>query len=153
MRLGSSPSAALPRLGSVFKRPVGRPEAVPAEFDGNALLKRQLRRPGAAALDLCYVAAGSLMSTEAGSLIGNFTGESDFLDQREVVAGAPKIYGQLVQLLTPYTRVIKEGEPAAMATPAEPVADATSALIAAAAPAVAVPRPAARIRKADAGAK
>jgi myo-inositol-1(or 4)-monophosphatase len=83
-----------------------------------------LRRPGAAALDLCYVAAGwydgffetglspwdvaagSLMVTEAGGLIGNFTGESDFIYQREVVAATPKVYGQLVQLLTPFTRVI-----------------------------------------------
>src|SRR5207245_7038422 len=87
-----------------------------------------LRRPGAAALDLCYVAAGyydgffetglnawdvaagSLMITEAGGLIGNFTGEADFLYQREVVAGNPKIYGQLVQTLSPYTRVIKADE-------------------------------------------
>jgi len=86
-----------------------------------------LRRPGAAALDLCYVAAGyydgffetglnpwdaaagSLMITEAGGLVGNFTGESDFLYQREIVAGNPKVYGQMVQILAPYTRVIKEG--------------------------------------------
>jgi len=82
-----------------------------------------MRRPGAAALDLCYVAAGwydgffetglspwdvaagSLLVTEAGGLIGNFTGEADFLHQREVVAGNPKIYGQLVQLLAPLTEV------------------------------------------------
>lgn len=83
-----------------------------------------LRRPGAAALDLCYVAAGwydgffetglspwdvaagSLMVTEAGGLIGNFTGEADFLYQREVVAATPKVYGQLVSLLAPHTRVL-----------------------------------------------
>src|SRR4029453_11759727 len=83
-----------------------------------------MRRPGAAALDLCYVAAGwydgffetglspwdvaagSLLVTEAGGLVGNFTGDADFLHQREVVAGNPKIYAQLVQLLAPYTRVI-----------------------------------------------
>ena len=82
-----------------------------------------MRRPGAAALDLCYVAAGwydgffetglspwdvaagSLMVTEAGGLVGNFTGEADFLHRREVVAGCPKIYGQLVQMLAPYTGV------------------------------------------------
>jgi myo-inositol-1(or 4)-monophosphatase len=81
-----------------------------------------VRRPGPAALDLCYVAAGwydgffetglnpwdvaagSLMITEAGGLIGDFTGESKFLHQREVVAGNPKIYGQLVHLLAPFTR-------------------------------------------------
>ena len=82
-----------------------------------------IRRPGAAALDLCYVAAGwydgffetglspwdvaagSLLVTEAGGLVGNFTGDADFLHQREVVAGAPKIYGQMVTILTPYTTV------------------------------------------------
>jgi myo-inositol-1(or 4)-monophosphatase len=84
-----------------------------------------VRRPGAAALDLCYVAAGwydaffetglspwdvaagSLMVTEAGGLVGNFTGESEFLHQREVVAGSPKIYGQLVQMLAPHTNVAR----------------------------------------------
>ena len=82
-----------------------------------------VRRPGAAALDLCYVAAGwydaffetglspwdvaagSLIVTEAGGLVGNFTGEAEFLHQREVVAGSPKIYGQLVQMLAPHTNV------------------------------------------------
>jgi len=81
-----------------------------------------LRRPGAAALDLAYVAAGftdgffetglniwdvaagSLLVTEAGGLIGNFTGEPEFLDQRECLAGAPRIYGQLVPLLAKYSK-------------------------------------------------
>jgi myo-inositol-1(or 4)-monophosphatase len=84
-----------------------------------------VRRPGAAALDLCYVAAGwydaffetglspwdvaagSLIVTEAGGLVGNFTGEAEFLHQREVVAGSPKIYGQLVQMLAPHTNVAR----------------------------------------------
>src|SRR5262245_61621678 len=107
------------RKGDNFKRYVKMFEEVMQQCAG-------LRRPGAAALDLCYVAAGwydgffetglspwdiaagSLMITEAGGLIGNFTGEADYLHQREVVAGTPKIYGQLVQMLSPYTRVIKE---------------------------------------------
>jgi myo-inositol-1(or 4)-monophosphatase len=92
-----------------------------------------VRRPGAAALDLCYVAAGwydgffetglwpwdvaagSLLVTEAGGLVGNFTGEADFLHRREVVAGCPKIYGQLVQMLAPHTSVApaRDGAPAA----------------------------------------
>ncbi len=98
-----------------------------------------LRRPGAAALDLCYVAAGyydaffetglnpwdvaagSLIITEAGGLIGNFTGESDFMNQREVLAGSPKIYGQLVPILAPYSRVIK-AEEEAVAAEAKPSA-------------------------------
>jgi len=81
-----------------------------------------LRRPGAAALDLAYVAAGyvdgffetglqpwdvaagSLLVTEAGGLIGNFTGEPDFMDQKECLAGNPRVYGQLVNLLRKYSR-------------------------------------------------
>ena len=58
-------------------------------------------RPGSTSWD---VAAGSLLVTEAGGLIGNFTGESDFLEQRECLAGAPKIYGQLVPLLAKYSK-------------------------------------------------
>ncbi len=97
-------------------------------FEAVTLACAGLRRPGAAALDLCYVAAGwydgffetglqpwdmaagTLMITEAGGLVGNFTGESDFLYQRELVAGNPKVYGQLVTLLAPFTRVIKGDE-------------------------------------------
>lgn len=104
------------RKGDNFKRYLQMFEAVMQSCAG-------LRRPGAAALDLCYVAAGyydgffetglspwdiaagSLMVTEAGGLIGNFTGDADFLFQREVVAGNPKIYGQLVQMLAPYSRI------------------------------------------------
>ena len=87
-----------------------------------------LRRPGAAALDLAYVAAGftegffetglspwdvaagSLLVTEAGGLIGNFTGEPDFLEQRECVAGNPKIYGQLVAILHKYSKFASVAE-------------------------------------------
>ena len=89
-----------------------------------------LRRPGAAALDLAYVAAGfteaffetglspwdvaagSLLVTEAGGLVGNFTGEPDFLEQREVLAGAPRIYGQLVPILHKYSKFAGAGEKA-----------------------------------------
>ena len=64
------------------------------------------------------MAAGSLIITEAGGLVGNFTGEADYLYQREVVAGNPKIYGQLVQLLSPYTRTGANDEAAPPARPA-----------------------------------
>ncbi|MCW7537593.1 inositol monophosphatase [Aquabacterium sp. A7-Y] len=130
-----------------------------------------LRRPGAAALDLCYVAAGyydgffetglnpwdvaagSLMITEAGGLIGNFTGEADFLYQREVVAGTPRIYGQLVQMLAPFSRVIKEDDDGKAEKPQQP--DATSIVVgeAAAAAAPARKKGPVRIRKAEAEGK
>jgi myo-inositol-1(or 4)-monophosphatase len=81
-----------------------------------------LRRPGAAALDLANVAAGrldgffeqgihawdvaagSLIITEAGGLVGNYTGESNFLHENEIVAGNPKVYAQMIKILDQYTR-------------------------------------------------
>ena len=89
-----------------------------------------VRRPGAAALDLAYVAAGfsdgffeanlqpwdvaagSLLVTEAGGLIGNFTGEADFMDHGECVAGNPRIYGQLVTTLGKYSKFAGAGDKA-----------------------------------------
>jgi myo-inositol-1(or 4)-monophosphatase len=151
------------RKGDNFKRYVKMFEEVMQQCAG-------LRRPGAAALDLCYVAAGwydgffetglspwdiaagSLMITEAGGLIGNFTGEADYLYQREVVAGNPKVYGQLVQLLAPYTRVIKGDETAgdgAPVAPAEPTPEsALAAAVAAPEPAPPAKKGPVRVRKA-----
>jgi myo-inositol-1(or 4)-monophosphatase len=113
-----------------------------------------LRRPGAAALDLAYVAAGftdgffetglqpwdvaagSLLVTEAGGLIGNFSGEANFLEQKECLAGNPKIYAQLVSIIGKYSKFASAGEKAevrtrlrknqvgAAAANSEPVADA-----------------------------
>jgi len=148
------------RKGDNFKRYVKMFEEVMQHCAG-------LRRPGAAALDLCYVAAGwydgffetglspwdiaagSLMVTEAGGLIGNFTGEADFLYQREVVAGNPKVYGQLVQLLAPYTRVIKSDDDAPTAAAEAPLTP--EAALAATAPAAnAAKKGPVRVRKAAA---
>jgi myo-inositol-1(or 4)-monophosphatase len=159
------------RRGDNFKRYVKMFEEVMQHCAG-------LRRPGAAALDLCYVAAGyydgffetglspwdvaagSLLVTEAGGLIGNFTGESDFLYQREIVAGNPKVYGQLVQILAPYTKVIDDAAAGAAGTAAAAPAaagapagtDATAAFVAAAsgAPPAAPERKAVRVRRASA---
>ena len=79
-----------------------------------------LRRPGAAALDLAYVAAGcydgffevglnpwdvaagSLLVLEAGGLIGDLSGEGDYLRGGQVIAAAPKIFAQMVQALSPF---------------------------------------------------
>ncbi|VVD85893.1 inositol monophosphatase [Pandoraea pneumonica] len=89
-----------------------------------------IRRPGAAALDLAYVAAGrmdgffeqglnpwdmaagSLLVSEAGGLVGNYTGESDFLFEGEILAGNPKIYAQMVKLLEGYSRTKRVAAPA-----------------------------------------
>lgn len=79
-----------------------------------------LRRPGAAAIDLAYVAAGrydaffelglmpwdaaagSLLITEAGGFVGNFQGDSDYLFAENIVAGSPKVFAQMVNLLSSY---------------------------------------------------
>ena len=115
-----------------------------------------LRRPGAAALDLAYVAAGftdgffetglrpwdvaagSLLITEAGGLVGNLSGDSDFLEQHECMAANPRVYGQLVSVLGKYSKFASAGEkatvraavaelahsePKASAAAAEPVTD------------------------------
>ncbi len=104
-----------------------------------------MRRTGAAALDLCYVAAGyydgffetglsawdvaagSLIITEAGGLVGNFTGDADYLYQREVVAGNPKVYAQLVAILAPHTGM-NEAQPPSPTTNPGPAATPESAL-------------------------
>jgi myo-inositol-1(or 4)-monophosphatase len=88
------------------------------------------------------------MITEAGGLIGNFTGESDFLYPCEVVAATPTVYGQLVQILTPDTRVLKEPEAGDVPPSADRAARVVDAL--AAAPSSAPKKTALRVRRHDA---
>ncbi len=89
-----------------------------------------VRRPGAAALDLAYVAAGftdgffesnlkpwdvaagSLLIQEAGGLVGNFSGEADFLENGECMAATPRIYAQMATLLGKYSQFASAGEKA-----------------------------------------
>jgi myo-inositol-1(or 4)-monophosphatase len=103
-----------------------------------------LRRSGSAALDLAYVAAGysdgffepglqpwdvaagSLMVTEAGGLVGNFSGDADFLEQEECMAGTPRIYGQMVGILGKYSKFASAGEKATVRQAAQ--ASATEAV-------------------------
>jgi myo-inositol-1(or 4)-monophosphatase len=76
-----------------------------------------VRRPGAAALDLAYVAcgrydgffelglapwdvaAGALLVAEAGGLIGDFRGEPNHLFGPEVVAASPRVFGAMLPVL------------------------------------------------------
>ena len=75
-----------------------------------------IRRPGAAALDLAYVAAGrldgfwefglhlwdiaagSLLVREAGGLISELQGKDDYLESGNVIAGSPKVHDALKKL-------------------------------------------------------
>jgi len=76
-----------------------------------------IRRPGSAALDLAYVAAGRfdgfwemnlqpwdmaagiLLVREAGGLLSGFKGDSDYLDTGNIVCGAPKVFKPLLQIV------------------------------------------------------
>jgi myo-inositol-1(or 4)-monophosphatase len=78
-----------------------------------------LRRPGSAALDLAYVAAGrldgfwemglapwdmaagSLLVQEAGGLITDLHGKDDWLTSGDLVCGTPKVFTPLLQTLMP----------------------------------------------------
>jgi myo-inositol-1(or 4)-monophosphatase len=81
-----------------------------------------IRRPGAAALDLAYVAAGrldafweiglrswdmaagALLIREAGGLIANLRGNEGFLDSGNVVAGTPKVFAEMLHVIAPHLR-------------------------------------------------
>jgi myo-inositol-1(or 4)-monophosphatase len=78
-----------------------------------------VRRPGAAALDLAYVAAGrvdafweiglsawdtaagTLLIQEAGGRTGTLTG-AEYRQGGHIVAGTPKVYAPLLELIAPY---------------------------------------------------
>jgi myo-inositol-1(or 4)-monophosphatase len=78
-----------------------------------------VRRPGSAALDLAYVAAGrvdgfweiglspwdtaagTLLIQEAGGRIGTLTG-AEYRQGGHVIAGTPKVYAALLELLAPH---------------------------------------------------
>lgn len=79
-----------------------------------------IRRPGSAALDLAYVAAGRLdgfwelklnpwdmaagvlLIQEAGGIVGDFTGGHKFMQSGNVVAGNPKVFAAIVKKLRPH---------------------------------------------------
>jgi myo-inositol-1(or 4)-monophosphatase len=79
-----------------------------------------IRTAGAAALDLANVAAGrcdgfyekglkpwdiaagALLVTEAGGIVGEFSGESAYLHKGDVIAAGPKVFAQMVSLLVPF---------------------------------------------------
>ena len=85
-----------------------------------------VRRAGAASLDLAYVAAGRLdafwefglspwdiaagvlLVTEAGGLVGDLEGNESYMETGNILAGTPKVFGQALQLISPHlTRLLK----------------------------------------------
>jgi myo-inositol-1(or 4)-monophosphatase len=87
---------------------------------------RDIRRFGAAAIDLCFVAcgrldayfeeflhpwdlvAGGIIATEAGAVITNFSGQQ--MEPREVLASTPGIHNDLVALLISASADLAEPE-------------------------------------------
>jgi myo-inositol-1(or 4)-monophosphatase len=79
-----------------------------------------LRRPGAASLDLAYVAAGRydgfweaglkrwdmaagvLLIQESGGLVTDFDGGENYMATGNVIGGNPKIFSQLLQVIQPH---------------------------------------------------
>lgn len=79
-----------------------------------------IRRPGSAALDLAYVAAGwvdgffeinlstwdiaagGLLVQEAGGIVGDFEGNESWLQTGNIVAANPKVFAQMLQTLHPH---------------------------------------------------
>lgn len=75
------------------------------------------RRPGAASLDLAYVAcgrydgfwefglapwdmaAGALLISEAGGLVSDLRGEASYLETGNIIAGSPKVFAQLLKVV------------------------------------------------------
>lgn len=103
---------------------VGIPFSPDRDFDGYLSQLRQfmgkpagIRRAGAAALDMAFVAAGRLdayweeqlkpwdvaagilLVKEAGGLVGDFKGNNTSLESGEVVCGNPKIYQNVLEAL------------------------------------------------------
>ena len=110
-------------IGTGF--PYREDQDVEAYLEIFAQMTRQcagLRRPGAASLDLAYVAAGrldaffeqglkpwdmaagALLITEAGGLVGNYAGEESYLNTGEIMAGNPRLFGQLVTTLRQHSK-------------------------------------------------
>lgn len=95
-------------------------DAYLAMFKDVATQTAGIRRPGSAALDLAYVAAGrmdgfwefglkewdmaagTLLITEAGGLVSDFNGKETHLDSGHVVGGNPKVLKALLQTIAPH---------------------------------------------------
>jgi myo-inositol-1(or 4)-monophosphatase len=79
-----------------------------------------LRRPGSASLDLAYtaagrydgffemglkpwdIAAGCLLITEAGGMVGDLQGNDTYLKTGNLCAGNPRIFEQMLQVMEPH---------------------------------------------------
>ena len=88
-----------------------------AEYARFAMRTHGVRRLGAAALDLCYVAAGyvdgyweksikpwdiaagALIVQEAGGTVTDINGDPDFMSQKHILAANPTLHAEMLKLL------------------------------------------------------
>jgi myo-inositol-1(or 4)-monophosphatase len=84
----------------------GFPFRMGADIDAYTAMFRDLttktagiRRPGLSPWDM---AAGTLLITEAGGLVGDLEGEPNHMESGRIVAGNPKIFVQLLQAIQPH---------------------------------------------------
>jgi len=81
-----------------------------------------IRRAGSAALDLAYVAAGrldgywesglqswdiaagALIVREAGGIVGDYNGDEKYLENGQVIAGNPRIFGDMLRKIQLHTK-------------------------------------------------
>ena len=97
-----------------------------------------VRRPGSAALDLAYVAAGrldgfweiglkpwdlaagALLIQEAGGIVGDFTGGPSFLKNGNIVAGNAKVFAAIIKIIRPHLPPALAGLPDSSSVVSDP---------------------------------
>ena len=105
------------RLTRLARSEVERIELYTRQFKTMMQTAAGVRRAGAAALDLAYVAcgrldafwemglsawdmaAGALMILEAGGLVGDLRGDAGYLDSGEIACATPKVFSALLEAL------------------------------------------------------
>ena len=121
IRVTSRPKLQDSIIGTGFPfRDFGHLDTYLAMFKDMIRKTAGLRRPGSAALDLAYVAAGwydgfweiglskwdiaagTLLVKEAGGIVGDLEGNESWLETGNIVAGNPKVFGQMLQVLAPH---------------------------------------------------
>ncbi len=97
-----------------------------------------IRRPGSAALDLAYVAAGrldgfweiglkpwdlaagALLIQEAGGIVGDLSGGPSFLKNGHIVAGNAKIFAAIINTIRPHLPAELRGLTDSSSPPSDP---------------------------------
>jgi myo-inositol-1(or 4)-monophosphatase len=118
VRASKCPRLAMALIGTGFPfKELGRMDLYLKQLRSIMSHASGVRRAGAAALDLAYVAcgrldgfwelglspwdvaAGALLIQEAGGLVTGITGEQDFLQSGDVIAATPKVFTAMLEAL------------------------------------------------------